>query len=177
MTSPLKVSLFYKKIYKNQKFTQKNHTKSYVQVKVVLLGEAGVGKTCLVQRFINDVFADVRIFQSIHTHSNLHITHILTLIQMITHTYATLKPQESMSTIGVSFLQRTVETDSGTSVKYVISPTPSPLSITYTQTQHKTQVGNMGYRRSGNVQIDLTSLLQSSRSRVADVRSDTKINL
>ena len=81
----------------------------------------------------------------------------------------------SMSTIGVSFLQRTVETDSGTSVKYVIFYI-SLNTDTHTRIQ-KTQVGNMGYRRSGDVQIDLTSILQSSGSRVADVRSDTKINL
>lgn len=51
----------------------------------MLLGEAGVGKTCLVQRFINNVFSD-----------------------------------GAMSTIGVSFLQRTIETDSGKSVKLEI---------------------------------------------------------
>ena len=107
---------------------------------------------------------------SLFSHLPLHI-----LTQAITYNYVTLKPQGSMSTIGVSFLQRTVETDSGTSVKYVISPTSTSLSITTHTT--KTQVGNMGYGRSGNVQIDLTSLLQSSRSCVADVRSDTKINL
>ena len=44
-----------------------------------------------------------------------------------------------MSTIGVSFLQRTVETDSGTSVKYVISPTPT-LLIIHTNTKHRLEI-------------------------------------
>ena len=77
MTSPLKVrfKILYLESNINIHNLFFNQLHSYSQVKVVLLGEAGVGKTCLVQRYA--VFENItRTHKKSLIEQEIHLFHV-----------------------------------------------------------------------------------------------------